>query len=125
VMSTIFLVQILELVVERVPDHRRGTISGRLATSVYASQGIAILGGGVAAEQVGSFRAVALAGVLAVTVAALLAGTLWVARSRREPSGNEPKSSDTSHQRSLLAITGTSSPGPNCQPNPEVGGSGG
>jgi MFS family permease len=125
VMSTILLVQMLEQVVQRVPDQRRGSVSGRLSTVLQASQGIAILGGGLVAEQFGSFRAVAIAGLLAVVLAAVVGGLVWMAWSRHAHAGTKPKASHQSHQRSLLAITGTSSPGPDCQPNPQVGGSGG
>jgi len=117
--STMYLVQIQELVVDRVPDSRRGGVMGRLATCVYSSQGIAIVGGGVAAEAFDSFRAVALAGMLAVVLAGLFGAVLWAARSRRALAGNEPNTNGI-HQRSLLAISGTSSPGTDCQPNPGV-----
>ncbi len=125
VMSTILLVQLLEQVVQRVPDHRRGSVSGRLSTVLYASQGIAILGGGLVAEQLGSFRAVAIAGLLAVVLAAVVGGSVWMAGFRNAHAETQPEASRESHQRSLLAIAGTSSPGPDCQPNPQVGGSSG
>lgn len=123
--STLLIVQIQQLIVRQVPDSRRGGVMGRLSTSLYTSQGVAILAGGLTAEAFDSYRAVALAGMLAIVLAGLVGGMTWLARSRRTLAGNEPKTGDMSHQRSLLAISGTSSPGPDCQPNPKVGGSGG
>ncbi len=121
VFSTIYLVQIQEMVVDLVPDHRRGGVMGRLATCLYCSQGIAILGGGLVAEAFGPFRAVALAGVLAVVLAGVIGGCGgWLVPGAQLAAGNEPESSDVSHHRSLLAIAGTSSPGTDCQPDPEV-----
>jgi diguanylate cyclase (GGDEF)-like protein len=121
VFSTFYLVQIQEMVVDLVPDHRRGGVLGRLATCLYCSQGIAILGAGVAAEAYGPFRAVAVAGVVAIGLAGVVGVWWWLARSRRErASGNEPASAEFSHHRSLLAIAGTSSPGTDCLPDPEA-----
>jgi diguanylate cyclase (GGDEF)-like protein len=117
--STMLVVQIQELVVDRVPDSRRGAVLGLLATWLHASQGIAIVGGGVVADSFDSFRAVAVAGMLAVVLAGLIGAVLWVARSRRAPAGNEPNTNEV-HQRSLFAIPGTSSPGPDCQTDPKV-----
>ncbi|MGH3761023.1 MFS transporter [Actinophytocola sp.] len=121
VFSTIYLVQLQEMVVDLVPDHRRGGVLGRLATCLYCSQGIAILGGGLAAEVYGPFRAVAVAGVVAIGLAGVIGVLWWLARSRRERvAGNEPASAEVSHHRSLLAIAGTSSPGTDCLPDPEA-----
>jgi MFS family permease len=117
-LSTLLIVQIQELVVERVPDSRRGGVMGRLSTTVYSSQGLAILGGGVLAETFHSYRAVAVSGMLAVVLAGLVGAGLWAARSR-QASGNEPDAK-FAHQRSLLATLGTSSPGADRQPNPGV-----
>lgn len=118
-LSTMLLVQIQELVVQRVPDSRRGGVMGRLSTTLYSSQGLAILGGGVVAETFDAYRAVALSGMLAVVLAGLVGATAWVVRSRHVPAGNEPNANSV-HQRSLLDTSGTSSPGTDRQPNPEV-----
>lgn len=119
--STIYLVRIQELVVDLVPDHRRGGVMGRLATCLYCSQGVAILGGGLFAEVFGPFRAVAVAGLCAVGLAVVVGVVWWWARSRRgRAAGNEPESGVYPHHRSLLAIAGTSSPGTDCPPDPEV-----
>lgn len=119
--STVFLVRIQEMVVDVVPDHRRGGVLGRLATCLYCSQGVAILGGGLVAEVFGPFRAVAAAGVTAIGLAGVIGVVWWWARSRRNrrESGNEPAAA-VGHHRSLLAIEGTSSPGTDRQPDPEA-----
>lgn len=119
--STIYLVRIQEIVVDLVPDERRGSVMGRLATCLYCSQGIAILGGGMAAEAYGPFRAVAAAGVTAAGLAGVVGLLAWLARSRWErATENGPESSDITHHRSLLAIAGTSSPGTDCLPDPQA-----
>lgn len=120
--STIYLVQIQEMVVDLVPDHSRGGVMGRLATCLYCSQGVAILGGGLAAEVYGPFRAVAVAGAAAVGLAGVIGVVWWLARSRRERAArNEPASAEVSgHHRSLLSIEGTSSPGTDCLPDPQI-----
>lgn len=121
VFSTIFLVRLQEMVIDRVPDRRRGGVLGRLSSCLYASQGVAILAGGLAADAIGPFRAVAVAGVVAMALAAAIGGVWWWARSRHERvAGNEPDMVDLVHHRSLLAIAGTSSPGTDCLPDPEV-----
>jgi MFS family permease len=138
-LSTAYLIHCQAMVVTLVPDHRRGRVMGRLATCLYASSGLAIVGGGVAAEVSGPFRSVAAAGLLG-TVIALCVGVWWrrVARSRRDlVAGSEPNSTgevvgsqsslfamtdassqvrtewvfhgEISHQSSLFAMTGTSS----------------
>lgn len=71
-LATMLVVQVQELVVKRVPDARRGGVMGRLSTTLQSAQGLAILAGGVVAEAFGSFDAVALAGLLAIAVAALV-----------------------------------------------------
>lgn len=117
--STLLIVQIQELVVQRVPDARRGGVMGRLSTTLYSSQGLAILGGGVVAEAFDAYRAVAMAGMLAIVLAVLVGATVWVTRSRPASAGNEPDVKSV-HHRSLLATSGTSSPGTDRQPNPGV-----
>jgi MFS family permease len=73
--ATMLVVRVQELVVKRVPDERRGGTMGRLSTTLQSAQGLAILVGGVAAEAFGSYRAIALAGVVAVAVAAVVGVT--------------------------------------------------
>ena len=118
-LSTMLIVQIQELVVQRVPDSRRGGVMGRLSTTLYSSQGLAILGGGAVAEAFDAYRAVALSGMLAIILAGLVGATVWATRSRHLLTGNEPNAKST-HQRSLLDTSGTSSPGTDRQPNPGV-----
>jgi MFS family permease len=112
VLSTAYLIQTQATVVELVPDHRRGQVMGRIATCLYASQGIAIVVGGVAAEVTGPFRAVAGAGLLGL-VLVLCVGGWWqpVARSRRDlVVGSEHGSTgDRSLHHSLFGMQDTSS----------------
>ncbi|MGB3441424.1 MAG: MFS transporter [Actinophytocola sp.] len=115
--STVLIVQIQELVVQRVPDARRGGVMGRLSTTLYSSQGLAILGGGLVAEAFDAYRAVALAGMLAIVLATMVGATVWVTRSRQTSAGNEPDAK-SAHQRSLLATSGTPSPGTDREPDP-------
>jgi MFS family permease len=84
-LSTAYLIQVQAIVVTLVPDHRRGRVMGRIATCLYTAQGLTIVAGGVAAQAVGPFRAVAGAGLLGVVIA-LCVGGWWrrVARSRRD-----------------------------------------
>lgn len=90
-LSTVYLVRMVAAVRELVPDSRRATVMGRLTTVLYSSQGVAILLGGVAAEQVGPVGAVALSGGAAV-IAAAGTGLVWqAARPRRVRSAaDEP-----------------------------------
>ncbi|KAA9159479.1 MFS transporter [Amycolatopsis acidicola] len=105
-LSTAYLIKTQALVAELVPDHRRGTVMGRMATCLYASQGITILAGGLVAEVVGPFQAVAAAGLLAV-VLALAIGVAWHA-VRPRPGVAEGEPTARRHQ-SLLRKTSTSS----------------
>ena len=112
-LSTAYLIQTQALVVTLVPDHRRGRVMGRIATCLYTSQGLAIVAGGLAAEAVGPFRAVAGAGLLG-TVIALCVGVWWrrVARSRRDlVAGSEHGRGQRmiANQISLLRTRSTSS----------------
>jgi diguanylate cyclase (GGDEF)-like protein len=118
-LSTMLLVQIQELVVQQVPDARRGGVMGRLSTTLYSSQGLAILGGGVVAQAFDAYRAVALSGMLAIVLAGLVGAAVWATRSRHVPAGNEPNAKST-HQRSLFVTSGTSSPDVDHQPEPQV-----
>jgi hypothetical protein len=112
-LSTAYLIQTQAMVVALVPDHRRGRVMGRIATCLYTAQGLAIVAGGVMAEAVGPFRAVAGAGLLGVVIA-LCVGVWWrpVARSRRDlAAGSERGSSvDLTLHHSLFRIPDTSIP---------------
>jgi MFS family permease len=112
-LSTAYLIQCQAIIVTLVPDHRRGRVMGRLATCLYASSGLAIVGGGVAAQVSGPFRSVAATGLLGIVIA-LCVGAWWrrVVRSRRDLVAGSAQHSNvesSSHQMSLLAITDTSS----------------
>ncbi|MGA6161928.1 MFS transporter [Amycolatopsis magusensis] len=109
VFSTAYLVQTQTMVVDAVPDHRLGTVMGRLATVLYCSQGVTVLLAGLAADAAGPFRVIAVAGLLAAVLAAAV-GIGW-ARPRR---GGGPDSDFTAHQ-SLLPMAGTSSQRMDCR----------
>jgi MFS family permease len=92
--ATSLLVQATILVRDTVPDHRRGRISGWLATVLYASQGIAILAGGLATDVIGPFRAVAGGGVVGVGLSLVVLVVWRVARSRTTAMAGRPSLSD-------------------------------
>jgi MFS family permease len=81
-LSTVYLIRLQAAVADLVPDARRGTVMGRLSTCLYSSQGVAIVGAGVLAEQVGPATAVAVSGALA-TLTALSAAAVWRASARQ------------------------------------------
>ncbi|HEV2781408.1 MAG TPA: MFS transporter [Actinophytocola sp.] len=107
-MSTAYLILTQAIVVQLVPDHRRGAVMGRIATCLYASQGLAIVAGGVAAEATGPFRAVAEAGLLGI-VLVLCVGGWWrrVARPRRDLVAGSERGQMRHDQYSLLVTKGT------------------
>lgn len=109
-LSTTYLIHLQTFVVKLVPDHRRGAVMGRMATCLYAAQGIAILAGGAAAEFTGVFRAVAGAGLVGALLAVAL-GRWWRhTRSRNQTHAvDEHVGNDNAGQMSLLRTTGTSS----------------
>jgi len=80
--STVYLIRLQAVVVELVPDARRGTVMGRVTTVLHASQGVAIVAAGLVAERLGPVTTVAASGALAA-VCALAAGL--VLRSRARP----------------------------------------
>ncbi|MFI5590175.1 MFS transporter [Amycolatopsis sp. NPDC051758] len=82
-LSTVYLIRLQAAVVDLIPDDRRGTVMGRLSTCLYSSQGVAIVGAGLLAEQVGPEVAIAVSGSLA-TVTALTAAAVWRSTTRQE-----------------------------------------
>lgn len=84
--STAYLIKTQALVVELVPDHRRGRVMGRMTTCLYASQGLAILGGGVVSQAVGPFETVAGSGLIATVLALVLWAGSRVTRLTRATS---------------------------------------
>ncbi|WP_166659254.1 MFS transporter [Labedaea rhizosphaerae] len=107
-LSTAYLIQAQALLVELVPDQRRGLVMGRLATSLYTSQGLAVVLGGALSELTGPFRAVGGAGLLGVVLASCV-GVWWGrGRSRAENDRAEPHMTDDD-QMPLMRISGTSS----------------
>jgi MFS family permease len=82
-LSTVYLIRLQSAVVDLIPDDRRGTVMGRLSTCLYSSQGVAIVGAGLLAEQVGPEVAIAVSGSLA-TVTALTAAAVWRSTTRQE-----------------------------------------
>ncbi|MGK4593946.1 MFS transporter [Amycolatopsis sp. w19] len=100
VFSTIYLIRLQPMIVAVVPDSRRGAVMGRFSTTVYAGQGVAILGGGAVAELIGPKYTVAVAGVLA-TVLVVAVGAAWkMARPRRvRITEDEPAQADQATRR--------------------------
>ncbi|MEW2507900.1 MFS transporter [Amycolatopsis sp. NPDC047767] len=86
ILSTIYLVRMVAAVGQLVPNARRGAVMGRLSTCLYTSQGVAILCGGVVADQVGPATAVALAGAAAI-FCAVVAGLVWQSARPRQVRG--------------------------------------
>lgn len=82
-LSTVYLIRLQAAVVDLIPDERRGTVMGRLSTCLYSSQGIAIVGAGLLAEQIGPAVAIAVSGALA-TLTAVSAAAVWRATARQE-----------------------------------------
>ncbi|QFU89070.1 MFS transporter [Amycolatopsis sp. YIM 10] len=109
VFSTAYLLQTQTMVVEAVPDHRLGTVMGRMATVLYCSQGVAVLLAGLAADAAGPVRVIAAAGALSVISAAAIGFGNGRVRPRR---GGGPEF--TAHQ-SLLPMAGTSSQRMDCR----------
>ena len=109
VFSTAYLLQTQKMVVEAVPDHRLGTVMGRMATVLYCSQGVAVLLAGRAADAAGPVRVIAAAGALSVLLAAAIGFGSGRVRPRR---GGGPEF--TAHQ-SLLPMAGTSSQRMDCR----------
>ncbi|RSN45123.1 MFS transporter [Amycolatopsis sp. WAC 04197] len=117
--STAFLIQVQTIVVDLVPDAKRGGVMGRMSTCLHCSQGIAILGGGLAAQQFGPFKAVAAAGAVAVG-AAVMISVLWMLARSRLRAGSERGSAneDARDHQSLLAIDEPSSQRTDCLDGP-------
>ncbi|MFL6145192.1 MAG: MFS transporter [Labedaea sp.] len=105
-LSTAYLIHALAALPALVPDHRRGRVMGWTATCLYTSQGLAIVAGGIAAQVVGPFRAVASAGLLG-TVLALCVGGWWrsVARSRRDLAAGSERSSNSERSPQMSLVT--------------------
>lgn len=89
-LSTAYVIKTQVLVVELVPDHRRGRVMGRMTTFLYASQGLAILAGGVATQLAGPFRTIAGAGLAAATGALLVGAGTRIGHARREAGTGPP-----------------------------------
>jgi MFS family permease len=78
--STVYLIRLQTVVVDLVPDERRGAVMGRVTACLWAAQGVAITGAGLAAEWIGPARTIAAAGVLGA-VTAIVGGLLLRPRS--------------------------------------------
>jgi MFS family permease len=76
-LGTAYLIKTQTLVVELVPDHRRGRVMGRMTTCLYASQGLAILGGGIVTQLTDPFRTVAGSGLVALGLS-LVISLAWL-----------------------------------------------
>ncbi|MET0134566.1 MAG: MFS transporter [Kibdelosporangium sp.] len=101
--STIFLIRTQALLVDLVPDNRRGTVLGRISTCLYSSQGFAIAGGGVVSDELGPFAAVATAGSSATAVV-VLTMLVWGRARPRNSTEDEPQPDGNEDQISLLRI---------------------
>jgi MFS family permease len=110
-LSTAYLIQAQALLVELVPDRRRGRVMGRLATGLYTSQGLAVVLGGGLSELTGPFRAVGAAGLLGVVLSCGVGLWWWRGRSRGESDRGDSPGLTDDDQMSLLHISGTSSRG--------------
>ncbi|UUV29906.1 MFS transporter [Amycolatopsis roodepoortensis] len=117
--STAFLIQVQTVVVDLVPDARRGGVMGRMSTCLQCSQGVAILGGGLAAQQLGPFRAVAAAGAVVIGAAAGIS-VLWALTRSRRRAGSErgAANEDARDHQSLLVIDEPSSQRTDCLDGP-------
>nr|WP_198151650.1 MFS transporter [Kibdelosporangium sp. MJ126-NF4]CEL17627.1 hypothetical protein [Kibdelosporangium sp. MJ126-NF4]CTQ91145.1 hypothetical protein [Kibdelosporangium sp. MJ126-NF4] len=116
--STVYLVRLLAHLAKVVPDHRRGTVMGRVSTCLQTSQGLAILAGGALAEVTSPFVAVAISGAVSVLLVSSMA-LIW---SRARPGERSEQRSDGVGQMSLL-LTATS-PERQCHRDPAAGGAG-
>ncbi|MEW2507612.1 MFS transporter [Amycolatopsis sp. NPDC047767] len=90
-LSQMYLIQTQTIVVDVVPDHRRGRVMGRMGTTMYCSQGLAVVVGGVLADAIGPSKTVAAAGASAALLAVVV-GVLWKAVRSRTAPGSEPGS---------------------------------
>lgn len=113
-LSTAYLIQTQTMVVGVVPDRHLGRVMGRMATCMYCSQGIAVVLGGLAAESIGSFRAVAGAGLIAAFLALALLG-MWNWTGSRRRRGNRSEGVADSPHHSFPATTSTSSQETDCR----------
>lgn len=104
-LATAYMIMAQAIVVQLVPDHRRGRVMGRIATWLYTAQGLAIVAGGLAAQATGPFRAVAGAGLLGI-VLVLCVGAWWrpVARSRRDLATGSERGLNNGHEQSHVAV---------------------
>lgn len=80
VCSTAYLLLAQEAYTRRVPDERRGVVSGLVSSGVTASQGLAVLGAGVVADVASPALAIMSAG-LAFAALAGCVGMSWLAPS--------------------------------------------
>jgi MFS family permease len=89
-LSTLYLVRMQPYIVANVPNHRRGGVLGRLNTCLYASQGIAILGGGILAEHTSPFIAITIAGAAGALMVLCIA-IVWGRTRPRAPRADEQR----------------------------------
>ncbi|MFD9963991.1 MFS transporter [Amycolatopsis sp. NPDC058986] len=122
-LSTVYLIRLQAVIVAVVPDSRRGAVMGKFSTCVYSSQGVAITGAGVVADQLGPVATVAVSGALASVLAAG-AGIVWRETRPRQPRAAEDEPCPVNRvdrERSDVLVThGDPLPG-----QPAVGGPGG
>lgn len=74
-LSTVYLIRLQSVLVDLVPDERRGAVMGRVTACLWAAQGVAISGAGLVADWWGPARTIAATGVLGAGTA-IVAGLL-------------------------------------------------
>ncbi|HEV7650935.1 MAG TPA: MFS transporter [Actinophytocola sp.] len=103
-LSTVYLIRLQAVVVDLVPDARRGTVMGRVTTVLHTSQGVAIVAAGLVAESLGPVPTVALSGGLA-SGCAVAAGLVLRAARPRHGAGDGTG-------RSVVPVTHADPPSP-------------
>jgi MFS family permease len=88
-LSTMYVILAQERFTRRVPDHQRAAATGLASTGLLTSQGVAILGGGLAAELIGPALAIAGAGAAGAILAVLVGASWRASRSDDGESGDD------------------------------------
>jgi MFS family permease len=102
--STIFLLRMQPYIASVVPDSHRGTVLGQINACVLTSQGVAFAAGGVFADWLGPFTAVAVSGGAASALVIVTALVWGRARQRKELADEQQPDADGTGQISLLRI---------------------
>lgn len=121
--STTTLLIAQTMLVDAVPNARRGAITGLASAGLQSAQGLAVVAAGALGEQVGVYRAVGAIGAVTALIAALL-GLAW--RRARPPSATaEQAGHDVGHRlsvaRSEVTVTHSAPPFPDRSDSNKVG----